>query len=172
MKEKNIGKNLISNLLFFEFIIVSSILLWGCSGSPKASPEENAEAKRFEPISDSAVVYIFHGFSPAGAVAALEPHLLYLDDYIFVGKFNIESFFRLVIYTGIHKLTVKEQRTSWDNTLSFKADFGKIYFIEMEEKRDKFGYWGPELSMLTDDSVAKSRIRGYTLLKTGVKQEP
>lgn len=164
MKEKNIGNNLISKMLFLGFIIASSILLEGCFGSPDASPEAEATAKKFENTPDSAVVYIYYAFSrPANAVSALKPHSLYLDDSLFVGKFDLESFFRLVINPGVHKLSVES------NTLSFKADSGKIYFVGMQEERDRFGNWSPELFMQTVDSVSKSKIRGYNLLKAGVK---
>ena len=75
--------------------------LTGCASTPEATPERNAEAKRFGTRSGAAAVYVFRNDFVGGA--RLEDSVLYVDGRL-IGATLPGTFYRVDVMPGVREL--------------------------------------------------------------------
>ena len=105
-------------------LAVSIVALSGCVSTPQATGERDAEAKRFLPRPDAAVIYVYR-FDFASTGMASEDTVLYVDDRL-IGATLPLTFFRFDVREGVHLLHgVGHDQGS----LKLAARAGEVYFV-------------------------------------------
>ena len=105
-------------------LAVSIVALSGCVSTPQATSERDAEAKRFLPRPDAAVIYVYR-FDFASTGMASEDTVLYVDDRL-IGAALPLTFFRFDVREGVHLLHgVGHDQGS----LKLEARAGEVYFV-------------------------------------------
>ena len=105
-------------------LAVLIIALAGCASTPQATPERDAEAKRFLPRSNTAVIYVYRPDIAVTGVAS-DDTVLYVGDRL-IGATLPLTFFRFEVQEGVHQL----HGTGHDvGNLKLEARAGEIYFV-------------------------------------------
>jgi hypothetical protein len=79
-----------------HWIVLACILLCGaCASTPQATPERDAEAKEFEPVTRDAVIYVYR---PGSALGSPET-TLWIDRRL-VGASLPGTYFRVIVLPG------------------------------------------------------------------------
>jgi len=105
-------------------LAVSIIALAGCVSTPQATSERDAEAKRFLPLPDAAVIYVYR-FDVGSTEMASDDTVLYVDDRL-IGATLPLTFFRFDAREGVHLL----QGAGYDQgNLKLETRAGEIYFV-------------------------------------------
>jgi hypothetical protein len=76
-------------------VLVALLLAAGCASTPEASREANEEAKRFEPVTRDAVIYIYRPDRWLGSASTT----LWADGRL-IGESLPGSFFRVIVFPG------------------------------------------------------------------------
>ena len=99
--------------------------LTGCASVPEATPERDAEAKRFETRPGAAAVYVFR--NDFASTARLEDSVLYVDDRL-VGATLPGTFFRIDVTPGVREL----HGYGYDaGSLRIRARNGEAHFVAL-----------------------------------------
>ena len=98
----------------------------GCTSTPQASPERDAEAKQFKPRPYAAVIYVYRD-EPG---TALEPDetILYVNNRL-IGTTLPGGFFRFDVRAGAHLLQGYPPDTG---RLKLEVRNGEIYFVSQK----------------------------------------
>jgi hypothetical protein len=108
-------------------LVIAILALAGCASTPQATPERDAEAKRFLARPDAATIYVYR--SEPGAV---EPDtenntVLYVDGRL-IGTTLALTFFRFDTQAGQHLL---HGFGNDQGTLKLDTRSGEIYFVSL-----------------------------------------
>lgn len=147
------------------FLLALIIVLSGCEGSywsPRAPKNEDELAKKFQPETNSACIYVYRP-------SALEfPRAIFLyNDGAFVASPKGGSFIRLLVTQGNHVIGTKSPSArSLQDTLAVVADAGNLYYAEVSYRAGGVTGDSPKLR-LVDEGAAQKEIRGYELLSIG-----
>ena len=96
-----------------------------CTSTPQATRERDAEAKRFLPRADAAVIYVYR--DETGTALDTDQTDLYVDDRL-IGSTVPGSFFRFDVRAGAHLV----QGHGYDQgRLKLDARNGEIYFVSL-----------------------------------------
>ena len=79
-------------------LLVSILALAGCVSTPEATPERDAEAKRFMARPDAATIYVYRD-DFASAEPGTDDTVLYVDDRL-IGAVLPKTFFRFDVRAG------------------------------------------------------------------------
>ena len=104
------------------YTVIAALLCAACAATPEATPERDAEAKRFEAASRSAVIYLYRGdFSSPGVTT------ITVDGRL-VGQSLPRTYFRVIAWPGRNRI----QATGADaGRLEIQTDDGGVYFVSM-----------------------------------------
>jgi len=106
-------------------LLLLLLALAGCTSTPIASPERDAEAKRFLPRADAAVIYVYR--DETGTALDLDTTVLLVNDRL-IGSTLPGGFFRFDARAGAHLL----QGHGFDQgRLKIDARNGEITFVSL-----------------------------------------
>lgn len=106
-------------------LLLLLLALAGCTSTPQATPERDAEAKRFLSRADAAVIYVYR--DETGTALETDQTDLYVDDRL-IGSTLPGSFFRFDVRAGVHLL----HGYGYDQgKLKLDARNGEIYFVSL-----------------------------------------
>jgi hypothetical protein len=160
MIKHTLGCTWASRAVASAFAMVAMVALVGCIGSPKATKEEDEEAKKFEVQAGNSVIYVYRDTM----VAAIQTFRLYIDTGL-LGESKNKSFFRTIVPVGAHKLSVANVRNVVLHEITIPTDADKVYYVEMQMGASPIS-GNPKL-VLIGEKEAQPRIRQCKLLKAG-----
>lgn len=105
-------------------LAVSILALGGCASTPQATPERDAEAKRFISYPESAGIYVYR---PDFPTAEMDDSVLYVDDRL-IGATLPGTFFRVDVQPGAH---VVRSSASGASEIRIEARPGELYFVSL-----------------------------------------
>ncbi|MET4675675.1 MULTISPECIES: DUF2846 domain-containing protein [unclassified Luteibacter] len=136
--------------------IAAACAVSGCASVHKAGQDADARAKRFAPVPDKAVVYIYRNEILGTAIK-----LPVLVDGIAVGDTGPNSFLEVAVLGGNHIITSKGET---DSTLSLATTAGQVYYVWQEVK---VGMWAASsLLHRVDETKGQKGVRESKLLVT------
>lgn len=115
-------------ILVLSGIILLAFLLANCAGVSKASEENSAAAKTFEPVSDKGVVFLYR---PGKFVASAVQTPIKVNGQD-AGGTGPGTFFRWELPPGTYTFLASTQGTS--RVVELNVTAGKVYYIEQDEK--------------------------------------
>ena len=131
---QRIPGSLACNNLFPDFILfiratraalfVALAILTGCASTPMASPDAEADAKRFESAPNAAIIYLYRPPAPGGDAAAT----IWVDGRL-LGETLPTTFFRVPARPGHSRITVSGNDTG---RLEIDTQANGVYFVEMQ----------------------------------------
>jgi hypothetical protein len=105
-------------------LAIAIVALAGCTSTPQATNERDAEAKRFIARPDTAVIYVYR-FDIGSTEMASDDTVLYVDDRL-IGSTLPLTYFRFEVPEGVRLL----HGTGHDpGTLKLETRAGEIYFV-------------------------------------------
>ena len=109
-------------------LLVAMIALAGCASTPQASRERDAEAKRFLPRPDAAVIYVYRDDFPTIGGESSNDSVLYVNDRL-IGATLPMIFFRFDVRAGEHLLrgVARDQ-----GRLTLNTRDGELYFVSLQ----------------------------------------
>lgn len=148
--------------------LIALLLLSGCASVPKASKEQDSQAKTFSPKKGMASIYVFSesGFVDSGAIWDLKL------DGITVGGFTNGNYIQLEIPTGTHSISteMRDSLPRYHNYLTSSLDVnvqaGDVYIFqqgrhtEIEEKEENRGH----LLHRVDETTGKTEVSKCSLI--------
>jgi len=105
-------------------LLLVSTLLAGCASTPQATPERDAEAKRFLTVSGEATIYLYRPDFPTFDQS--DPSV-YVDGRL-IGTVLPGSFFRFAAPPGTRVIQSHAQDT---NSLAIEARSGELHFVAL-----------------------------------------
>ena len=105
-------------------LAVSLLALAGCASTPQATPERDAEAKRFISYPETAGIYIYR---PDFLTADMDDSDLHVDDRL-IGATLPGSFFRVDVQPGTH---VVRSSASGASEIRIVSRPGELYFVSL-----------------------------------------
>ena len=104
--------------------VLALALIAGCGSTPLASPSRDAEAKRFEPAMNSALLYIYRpaGYGGRGVTT------MWVDGRL-VGESLPETYFRVAVRPGRNRITVSGAD---QGRLEIETRADGVYFVEAQ----------------------------------------
>ena len=109
-------------------LLFAMIALAGCASTPQASRERDAEAKRFLPRPDAAVIYVYRDDFPTIGGESSNDSVLYVNDRL-IGATLPMIFFRFDVRAGEHLLrgVARDQ-----GRLTLNTRDGELYFVSLQ----------------------------------------
>jgi hypothetical protein len=80
-------------------LCVALAILAGCASTPEASPGNDADAKRFEPAPNAAIIYIYRPTGSGNGISTI-----WLDGRL-VGETLSRTYFRVAVRPGRNRIT-------------------------------------------------------------------
>lgn len=96
--------------------------LGACASTPEASPQSDAEAKRFESTARAAIIYLYRADTPGGGTSTI-----WLDGRI-VGQSLPATYFRVAVRPGRNRISGYASDTG---QIEVETRAGGIYFVAM-----------------------------------------
>jgi hypothetical protein len=125
-------------------ILASALLCAACASTPEATPERDAEAKRFEPVTRDAVIYVYRDDSwGTGGITTL-----FANDQL-VGSSLPGTYFRIIVLPG---RTVLSTMAPDSGRIEVETRGNDVVFVEMRTTggdsppRSHFRRMPPELA--------------------------
>jgi hypothetical protein len=106
-------------------ILCALLLCAACASTPEATPERDAEAKRFEPVTRDSVIYIYRPDTP-GKTEAIA---LYVNRRV-LGSSLPGTFFRVIVLPGP---TVIETFPADGGYIEVETQGNDVTFVEMRD---------------------------------------
>lgn len=103
-------------------LAVAMLALAGCASVPQATPERDAEAKRFITQADTAGIYVYR---PDFLTAQMDDSVLYVGDRL-IGANLPGTFFRIDVNAGVHVL---RSVASGSSEIKINARAGELNFV-------------------------------------------
>ena len=97
-------------------------LLGGCAATPEASPEKDADAKRFDPALRGAIIYLYRG-DQRGGIATI-----WINDRL-VGQTVPRTYFRVAVRPGRNRIGVAGNDMG---RIDVDTREEGVYFVEMQ----------------------------------------
>jgi hypothetical protein len=105
-------------------LMAATLALTGCASTPQATPERDAEAKRFTADPKTATIYVYR---PDFAASDQEDSVIYLSSRQ-IGSTLPQTFFRLDVEPGMHLLRgIGSDR----GQLTIETRAGELYFVKL-----------------------------------------
>lgn len=108
-------------------LLVSIFALAGCVSTPEATPERDAEAKRFMARPDAATIYVYRD-EIASAEPGTDDTVLYVDDRL-IGATLPRTFFRFDVRAGERLL---HGYAHDQGSLKVDTRAGELYFVSLQ----------------------------------------
>ena len=118
------------------------LLILGCAGVPATAPEQDVEAKRFEPVPGMSIIYLFRD-EHLGAAA---PISVSLNDQV-VGQTASWTYLRLIVPPGNYRITSYAANIA---EVEVETEPGELYFIRHDVK-PSLGYPRAELRVVDEE---------------------
>jgi len=110
-----------------EILTAAVLALGGCASVPQATPERDAEAKRFVGRPDTAMIYVYRD-DFAFEEPSSQDTVLYVDGRL-IGATLPKTFFRFDVRAGMHLL----HGFGYDQgSLKIDTRSGEIYFVSLQ----------------------------------------
>jgi hypothetical protein len=142
--------------MFKKLFIAAGITLTlvGCASTvPMATPDKDAQAKKFVAKPNVAAVYVYRNEDFGKAVKLP----LEIDGKT-IGQTAYKTYFYAEVSPGAHKVTTRAENTT---ELTLNAIAGKIYYIWQEVK---MGVWAPKAQLqLVDEATGQAGVRETNL---------
>jgi hypothetical protein len=106
-------------------------LLGGCASTPEASPDTDADAKRFESAPNAAIIYLYRPLAPGGNAAST----LWVDGRL-IGETLSTTFFRVAVRPGRNRISASGSDAG---RLEIDTQAAGIYFVETQVLGDAQG---------------------------------
>ena len=138
-------------------LFVCGLILAGCSATPEASRDSDADAKRFDSAPGSAIVYLYRADGPDNRGFTT----LWLDGRL-IGEITPASYFRVSVRPGTNSLPAY----AGDNgRLDFETRSDGVYFVAISV-RGGYGAQGSTFSLVAPDVARAQILRCCSLLET------
>ena len=124
--------------LFYLFFLA------GCASIPKADSVKDLEAKKFLPVRESSVIYVYRDSIFGGAI-----RMDAVFDDILLGEMRYGHYMRIVARPGKHIIT---SRASDDKSIEITTHPGQIYFVHQEATFNPFWYGGTTLNIVDNET--------------------
>ena len=142
--------------MFKKLFIAAGITLTliGCASTvPMATPEKDAQAKKFTAKPEVAGIYVYRNEAFGKAVKLP----LEIDGKT-IGQTGYKTYFYSEVAPGQHKVTTRAENTT---ELTIDAIAGKLYYIWQEVK---MGIWAPKAQLqLVDDATGQAGVKETNL---------
>lgn len=109
-------------LKILPLLVLSLALFSGCSSTPVASPQDDADAKRFNPPLRGATIYLYRGDLRGGVST------IWIDDRL-VGQTLPRTYFRVVVRPGRNRVGVAGNDMG---RIVIDTKEEGVYFVEMQ----------------------------------------
>lgn len=141
--------------IWMGMLLAFATFMVGCASVPMASVEDDEAAKRFElPPPDKAGLYVFRNTSVGQAIK----RQIKLDGVAF-GRTANKVYFYKEMEPGEHVLGTESEFS--DNTVTFKAEGGQLYFAE---QYIKMGFFAAGANVrFVDDEKGKEEVLNCNL---------
>jgi hypothetical protein len=136
--------------------IAAACAVSGCASVHKAGQDADARAKRFAPVPDKAVVYIYRD-EILGAAIKLPVTI----DGVAVGATGPKSFLEVAVPAGDHVITSKGETES---TLNLATTSGQVYYVWQEVKMGLM--FARSKLQSVDEAKGQEGVRESKLLET------
>jgi len=141
----------------FAALAACALLLCGCTATPEASRDSDADAKRFDSAPGSAIVYLYRADSPDNRGFTT----LWLDGRL-IGEITPASYFRVSVRPGKNALTAY----AGDNgRLEFETRSDGVYYVAISV-RGGYGAQGSTFSLVSPEMGREQILRCCSLLET------
>jgi len=105
-------------------VVLAIFALAGCASTPQATPERDAEAKRFMPVAGEATIYLYR---PDFPTYDQNDPAIYVDDRL-IGAMLPGTFFRFPAGPGTHVIRSHGQDAG---DLKIEARSGELHFVSL-----------------------------------------
>ena len=105
-------------------VVLAFFALAGCASTPQATPERDAEAKRFMPVAGEATIYLYRPDFPA---FDQNNPAIYVDDRL-IGALLPGTFFRFTAGPGTRVIRSHGQDAG---DLKIEARSGELHFVSL-----------------------------------------
>jgi hypothetical protein len=137
--------------------IACALLLAGCTATPEASRDSDADAKRFDSAPGSATVYLYRADGPDNRGFTT----LWLDGRL-IGEITPASYFRVNVRPGKNALTAY----AGDNgRLEFETRSDGVYYVAISV-RGGYGAQNSTFSLVSPEVGRAQILRCCNLLET------
>lgn len=106
------------------WLVALLLALGGCASTPQATPQRDAEAKRFATHPGFAGIYVFR---PDFKADMMEDTVLHVDDRL-IGQTLPGTFFRVDVQPGVH---VVRSSAAGASQIKVEARADELYFVEL-----------------------------------------
>lgn len=135
-----------------------ALLLAGCAVVPMGSPEEDAEAKTFQPSKNQGSLYIYRNENFGGAV----PMTVNVNNRN-VGQTGPKTYFKLTVPPGLYSVESVAENTS---NVNVQVEANKNHFVWQEVK---MGMWMARTQVQqVDEKEGKAGVLESKILATKV----
>jgi len=137
-------------------LAAATLALAACVATPEATPERDAEAKRFIPRPDAATIYVYRpGFQPADR----NDPALHVDDRL-IGETLPGTFFRVEVPPGRHVL---HAFGAGGSQVEIDTQAGELHFVALEVSGSQSRF-----VRVTSDGGRREIVRCCALLENWV----
>ena len=140
------------------------LLCAACTSTPQAIPERDAEAKRFEPVTRDAVVYIYR----PGIVLAGPETTLWVDNRL-VGSSLPGTFFRVIVLPGRNLIDTSPPDIG---RLEVATQGNDVTFVEMRTEGGPDGTPSSRFRVMPPEEAKAAIVRCCSMLETWRHDQP
>jgi hypothetical protein len=134
---------------------IIAVALVGCTALPTMDEAENSSGKRFEPVPDRGVLYIYRE-SPFGLAVVLPTSL----DSRLLGSLGSDTYFRMEVEPGRHEVTCQGENTG---AAAIDVAANQVAFVEVAIQ---FGFIRPRCRVFVpSDQVGRKSVMGARRLR-------
>ena len=102
-------------------LALAAVFLAACASTPLASPDRDADAKRFETAPDAAIIYLYRIDTGDGVST------VWVDGRL-IGDTLPETYFRIAVRPGRNRVTASAGDAG---NIAIETRMGEVYFIAM-----------------------------------------
>jgi hypothetical protein len=139
-------------------ITLIALALGACATLPTMDEAENAAGKRFEPVLERGVLYVYRE-SPFGLAVVLPTSI----DGRMIGSLGSDTWYRLEVTPGSHEIACHAENTG---RTSVDVAAGQVRFVEVAIQ---FGFMQPRCRVFVPtDEVGRKSVMGGRRLRPAI----
>ena len=135
-----------------------------CTSTPQATRERDAEAKRFEPVTRDAVIYIYR----PGIVMAGPETTLWVDNRL-VGSSLPGTFFRVIVFPGRNLIDTSPPDSG---RLAISTLASEVTFVEMRSEGGPNGAPVSRFRVMAPEEAKAAIAQCCSMLETWHHNQP
>jgi hypothetical protein len=133
-------------------------LVGGCAATPEASPQSDAEAKRFETAPRTAIIYLYRADTPSNGATAT----IWVDGRL-IGESVPATYFRVLARPGHNRISASGHDTG---RLEIDTRANEVYFVAMQVLGDAENSSSTIFRSMPPAAANAEILRCCTLLET------